>query len=92
VLEALLDNNYDIAHDYGPADYDADVADLRMSQSVACKFGATDPVREASWIQRCADSGAGPARFVAGVDLTSDSVGEVLARYRDLPTGGRRRP
>jgi predicted TIM-barrel fold metal-dependent hydrolase len=84
-LLALLENYYDIAHDYGPAAYRADVAGVGIGQSVACEYGAADPVAEAVWIQRCADSGAGPDGFVAGVDLASASVGEVLARYRDLP-------
>jgi predicted TIM-barrel fold metal-dependent hydrolase len=83
VLEALLDDYYDIAHDYRPADYDADVEGQMVA--VACEFGAADPVAEAIWVQRCADSGVGPSGFVAGVDLTADSVGDVLSRYRDLP-------
>ena len=83
MLEALLDDYYDIAHDYRPADYDADVEGQMVA--VACEFGAADPVAEAIWVQRCADSGVGPSGFVAGVDLTADSVGDVLSRYRDLP-------
>jgi len=85
VLEALLDNYYDIAHDYDPAAYRSDLAGLSVTQTVACEFGAADPVAEATWIQRCADSGAGPDGFVAAVDLTSDSLGETLAHYRDRP-------
>jgi predicted TIM-barrel fold metal-dependent hydrolase len=63
---ALLDNSYDIAHDFAPADYAADVAGQPVSLSVACEFGASDPVLEASWVQRCSDAAAGPAGFIAG--------------------------
>jgi predicted TIM-barrel fold metal-dependent hydrolase len=44
VLEALLNNYYDIAHDYDVDDYLADVGDACLAASVACEFGAADPV------------------------------------------------
>ena len=46
-LEALLDNYYEIAHDYDIDDYRSDVANERLMKSVACEFGAADPVAEA---------------------------------------------
>ncbi len=52
VLEALLDNYYDIAHDYDVDNYRSDVSDDRLVKSVACEFGASDPVAEAEWGQR----------------------------------------
>jgi predicted TIM-barrel fold metal-dependent hydrolase len=85
VLEALLDNYYDAAHDYGVGRYRSDTADERPARWVACEFGAADPVAEAEWIQRCSQSEGAPHAFIAAVDLTSPSLGEVLARYRDLP-------
>jgi predicted TIM-barrel fold metal-dependent hydrolase len=85
VLEALLANYYDIAHDYGVRDYRSDVASGLLVKSVASEFGATDPVAEATWIQHCSQSCGFPHAFIAGVDLTSSSLGDVLARYRELP-------
>jgi hypothetical protein len=85
VLEALLDNYYDAAHDYGVGRYRSDTAGERPARWVACEFGAADPVAEAEWIQRCSQSQGAPHAFIAAVDLTSPSLGEVLARYRDLP-------
>src|SRR5215212_4832048 len=54
-LEALLDNYYDIAHDYDVGDYRAEIAGGREIKSVACEFGAADSVAEAEWVQRQAD-------------------------------------
>jgi predicted TIM-barrel fold metal-dependent hydrolase len=85
VLEALLDNYYDIARDYNVDDYLADVSDQRLVKSVACEFGAADPVAEAEWVQRRANDCGFPHAFIAGVDLTSRPLGDVLARYRELP-------
>jgi predicted TIM-barrel fold metal-dependent hydrolase len=85
VLEALLANYYDIAHDYDVSGYVSDVADARLTRSVACEFGAADAIAEAEWIQSCADSRGFPHAFIAGVDLASVSVDDVLARYRELP-------
>ena len=84
-LEALLDNYYDIAHDYDIDDYLAEVDDERLVQSVACEFGSADPVEEAAWVQRQADARGFPHAFIAGIDLASPAVGEVLERYRELP-------
>lgn len=85
VLEALLDNYYDIARDYDVDDYRSDVSDDRLVRSVACEFGASDPVAEAEWVQRQADGRGFPHAFIGAVDLTSRSLAEVLARYRELP-------
>jgi predicted TIM-barrel fold metal-dependent hydrolase len=85
VLEALLSNYYDAAGDYGVGQYRADTAGQPLGQWVACEFGAADPVAEAQWIQRCAQLPGGPSAFIAAVDLTSPALGDVLARYRDLP-------
>ena len=84
-LEALLDNYYDIAHDYDIDDYLAGVDDARLTASVACEFGAADPVAEARWVQGEADRRGFPRAFIAAVDLTSPSLGQVLAGYRELP-------
>lgn len=84
VLEALLSNYYDAAHDYGVGRYRADTVGQPLGQWVACEFGAADPIAEAEWIQRCAESPGGPGAFIAAVDLTSPALGDVLARYRDL--------
>jgi predicted TIM-barrel fold metal-dependent hydrolase len=84
VLEALLDNYYDAAHDYDVGRYRSDT-DGRVVQWVACEFGAADPVAEAKWVQHCSESYGAPCAFVAAVDLTSPSLGDVLARYRELP-------
>ena len=85
VLEALLDNYYEIAHNYDIDHYRADVANPQLVKSVACEFGAADPVAEAQWVQRQADRRGFPHAFIAAVDLASPSLGEVLARYRELP-------
>ena len=84
VLEALLDNYYDAARPYDEGRYRADTAG-QVVQWVACEFGASDPAGEAEWIQRCSESDDGPSAFIAAVDLTSPALGDVLARYRDLP-------
>jgi predicted TIM-barrel fold metal-dependent hydrolase len=84
-LEALLDNYYEIAHDYDIDDYLAEVGDERLVKSVACEFGSADPVEEAAWVQRQADAHGFPHAFIAGIDLGSPAVGEVLERYRELP-------
>lgn len=84
-LEALLDNYYEIAHDYDVDDYLTEVADKRLVKSVACEFGSADPVEEAAWVQRQADAHGFPHAFIAGIDLASPAVGEVLERYRELP-------
>jgi predicted TIM-barrel fold metal-dependent hydrolase len=84
VLEALLDSYYDAAHQYDVGRYRADVGG-RVTQWVACEFGAADGVAEAEFVQRCSESDGGPAAFIGAVDLTSAVLGDVLARYRDLP-------
>jgi predicted TIM-barrel fold metal-dependent hydrolase len=84
-LEALLDNYYDIAHDYDIDDYLADMGDVRLAASVACEFGAADPVAEARWVQCEADRRGFPQALIAAVDLTSPALGDVLATYRELP-------
>ncbi|EHR61060.1 putative TIM-barrel fold metal-dependent hydrolase [Saccharomonospora cyanea NA-134] len=85
VLEALLENYYDIACDYSVPDYLSDVSGERLVKSVACEFGAADAVAEAEWVQREADDHGFPHAFIAGVDLTSPTLADVLARYRDMP-------
>ncbi|GAA2884363.1 amidohydrolase [Pseudonocardia halophobica] len=85
VLEALLSNYYDCARDYGGDDYADDMSTVPLAGSVACEFGAVDPVAEATWIQQLADAGSGPSAFIAGVDLASPTLTETLRRYRDLP-------
>ena len=84
VLEALLGNYYDAARPYGVSRYRAD-AGGRLTQWVACEFGAADGVAEAEWIQRCSEADGGPSAFIGAVDLTSPALPDVLARYRDLP-------
>ena len=73
-LEALLDNYYDIAHDYDVDDYLAGVADPRLTASVACEFRAADPVAEARWAQGEAFRRGFLKAFIAAVDLTSPSL------------------
>jgi predicted TIM-barrel fold metal-dependent hydrolase len=85
VLQALLDNYYDAAHDYDVGSYRSDVADGRVVKWVACEFGAADAVAEARWMQHRSDACGSPDAFIAGVDLTWPSLGDVLARYRELP-------
>ncbi len=84
VLEALLDNYYDAARPYDVGRYRGD-ASGHVTQWVACEFGAADGIAEAEWIQRCSELEGGPGAFIGAVDLTSAALGEVLARYRDLP-------
>jgi predicted TIM-barrel fold metal-dependent hydrolase len=84
VLEALLRNYYDCARDYGPGDYADDMSGALLAGSVACEFGAADPVAEATWVQHLAGTGRGPSAFIAGVDLTATTLPETLRRYRDL--------
>lgn len=85
VLEALLANYYDIAHDYGPADHARDMGDTVLAGSVACEFGAVDPVAEATWVQSLADAGTGPDAFIAAADPSDPGLSGRLRRYRDLP-------
>jgi predicted TIM-barrel fold metal-dependent hydrolase len=85
VLEALLENYYDAARHYDVGRYRSDVAGGRVAQWVACEFGAADPVAEAEWIQRCSETYGAPHAFIAAADLASPSLGDVLARYRELP-------
>jgi predicted TIM-barrel fold metal-dependent hydrolase len=84
VLAALLDDYFDIAHDYDVGDYRKDVAG-EPALTVACEFGAADSVAEAAWAQRCSEASGTPSAFIAGVDLASPALPDVLARYRDLP-------
>jgi predicted TIM-barrel fold metal-dependent hydrolase len=84
-LEALLDNYYDAARHYDVGRYRSDVADGRVAKWIACEFGAADPVAEAECIQRCSETYGAPHAFIAAVDLASPFLGEVLARYRELP-------
>jgi predicted TIM-barrel fold metal-dependent hydrolase len=84
-LTALLENYYDIARDYSPRDYRADVDPAGVTASVACEFGAADGVAEAAWVQRCHDETGTPDAFIAAVDLCADDLDDRLARYRDLP-------
>ncbi len=84
-LTSLLANYYDIAHDFGPADYRDAVAASGISGVVACEFGAEDSAAEARWIQHCHDTTGTPDAFIAATDLTSPRLPGLLARYRDLP-------
>ena len=85
VLTALLPNYYDAAHPYLPQDYRADVSAVPVTASIACEFGAADGVAEAIWVQQCADRDGVPNAFIAAVQLDSDDLPDVLARYQDLP-------
>jgi predicted TIM-barrel fold metal-dependent hydrolase len=85
-LAALLPNYYDAAHQYLPQDYWAQVNPMPITASVACEFGAGDGVAEAMWVHQCADRFGVPNAFIAAVQLDSDGLPSVLARYRDLPT------
>ncbi|MGZ4665721.1 MAG: amidohydrolase family protein [Frankiaceae bacterium] len=85
VLEALLDNYYEIAHHYDVDRYRSDVGDGRLVKAVASEFGAADAAAEATWIQHCSEIHGFPHGFIASVDLTSPSLGDVLTRYRELP-------
>ena len=84
-LTALLANYYDIARDYPPGDYRSDVDPAGVTASVACEFGAVDPIAEARWVQRCHDDTGTPDAFIAAVDLCSSGLADRLARYQDLP-------
>ena len=59
---------------------------MPITASVACGFGAADGVAEAMWVQHCADRFGVPNAFIAAVQLDSDGLPSVLARYRELPT------
>ncbi|MGS0684826.1 amidohydrolase family protein [Nakamurella sp. GG22] len=83
-LTSLLANYYDIARDFGPADYRDAVAGTGITGVVACEFGAEDPWAEARWIQHCHDTTGSPDAFIAATDLTSPRLPDLLARYRDL--------
>jgi predicted TIM-barrel fold metal-dependent hydrolase len=83
-LTALLPNYYDAARQYRPDDYRAEVEAVSVSASVACEFGAGDPVAEALWVQQCAERSRVPNAFIAAVRLDSPSLADVLARYRDI--------
>jgi predicted TIM-barrel fold metal-dependent hydrolase len=90
VLEALLDDYhdldyYDIARDYCPDHYADDMSAVARAGSVACEFGAVDPVAEATWVQELTDAGRGPSAFIAGIDLATPTVAQTLRRYQDLP-------
>jgi predicted TIM-barrel fold metal-dependent hydrolase len=85
VLTALLPNYYDAAHRYLPQDYWADVAEVPITASIACEFGAADGVAEATWVQQYANRFGAPNAFIAAVQLDSADLRDVLARYRDLP-------
>ncbi|MGW4332769.1 amidohydrolase family protein [Rhodococcus koreensis] len=84
-LTALLSNYYDAARRYVPHDYRTQVGGIPVTASVACEFGAADGVAEAVWVQQCADRVGVPNAFIAAVQLESDGLADVLARYRDLP-------
>ncbi|MGV9867301.1 amidohydrolase family protein [Rhodococcus koreensis] len=84
-LTALLSNYYDAARRYVPHDYRTQVGGIPVTASVACEFGAADGVAEALWVQQCADRVGVPNAFIAAVQLESDGLADVLARYRDLP-------
>lgn len=84
-LTHLLANYYDIAHVFGPSEYQEAVADSGVGRLVACEFGAVDPVAEARWVQECQSRTGSPNAFIAAVDLSSSELAEQLARYRDLP-------
>jgi predicted TIM-barrel fold metal-dependent hydrolase len=84
-FEALHDRYYDIAHRYDVEVFRSEVGGERVVASVASEFGGSDPAAEARWIQQCADTHGCPTAFIAGVDLASPHLPELLARYRDLP-------
>ncbi len=84
-LTHLLADYYDIARDFTPSDYRAAVAGTGVDTLVACEFGATDPLAEARWIQRCHDETGTPDAFIAATDLASPHLSELLACYADLP-------
>ena len=83
-LTHLLPNYYDVAHDFGPADYRDAVADTDIRELVACEFGAVDPLAEARWIQSCHDRTGTPDAFIAAIDLTAPDVADRLDTYADL--------
>ncbi len=84
-LTHLLSNYYDIARSFTPSDYRAAVAGTGVAGVVACEFGATDPLAEARWIQRCHEESGTPDAFIAAADLSSPQLPDLLARYADLP-------
>lgn len=84
-LTHLLTNYYDIARDFGPADYHEAVAGSGVSRVVACEFGAVDALAEARWVQECHDATGTPDAFIAAVDLTSPHLADQLGRYTGLP-------
>jgi predicted TIM-barrel fold metal-dependent hydrolase len=84
VLASLLDNYFDIAKNYDVSEYRREVAHQPVL-SVACEFGASDTVAEAAWAQQCSEVYGFPSAFIAGIDLASPNVSEVLVSYRDLP-------
>ena len=84
-LTALLPNYYDAAHRYLPNQYREQVDEANVAASVACEFGAQDPVAEAAWVQQCADRSGVPSAFIGAVQLESPDLANVLAQYRDLP-------
>ena len=84
-LTHLLANYYDVAREFGPAEYRRAVEDCGVERVVACEFGAVDPLAEARWVQQCHDATGTPDAFIAAVDLTSAELADRLARYADLP-------
>lgn len=85
VLQNLLTNYYDIAHDYDPSDYVSDVGEHPPRAGVACEFGAADGVAEARRVQHSADTSRWPTGFIAAVDLTSPTLADTMAAYTELP-------
>lgn len=85
VLTHLLTNYYDIARDFGPAEYRQAVTGSAVSRVVACEFGAVDALAEARWVQECHDATGTPDAFIAAVDLTSPRLVDQLGRYTGLP-------
>ncbi len=85
MLQNLLANYYEIAHDYDVADYRSDVGDHPPQAAVTCEFGAADGVAEARRVQRLADSSGWPSAFIAAADLTSPTLGDTLSAYAELP-------
>jgi predicted TIM-barrel fold metal-dependent hydrolase len=84
-LTHLLTNYYDIARDFGPAEYREAVAGSGVARVVACEFGAVDALAEARWVQECHDATGTPDAFIAAVDLTSPHLADQLGRYTGLP-------
>ncbi len=61
------------------------MGDSRLIASIACEFGADDPVAEAQSVQAESYRTGFPHAFIGAVDLASPSLGQVLASYRELP-------